>query len=320
MNRQGNTQHSMKLFEWTMLITLSLLWGGSFFFNSVAVQEIPVLTVVFGRVSIAAMVLFLFLKITKTPFPVTKSVLIAFLFMGFANNLVPFSLIVAGQTQIGSGLAAVLNATTPLFTAVVAHSFTQDKSERLTPQRIMGVFLGILGVAMMVGPDIGNIGLTGPDVVGQFAILGAALSYGVAAVFGRRFSKMGISPMATATGQVSGTTILMLPLVLMIDKPWEFLGSVSAPAIWSVIGLAVLCTAIAYILYFRLIASAGATNASLVTLVIPLSAILLGVAFLGETLEFSMIVGMTCIGGGLLVIDGRLLKAFTRKQPGNLPG
>ncbi len=320
MSNQGNTQHSMTLFEWGMLIGLSLLWGGSFFFNGVAVKEIPVLTVVFGRVSIAAAVLFLFLKIGKTPFPFSGPILIAFLFMGFINNLVPFSLIVAGQTQIGSGLAAVLNATTPLFAAIIAHSFTKDKSERLSPQRIMGVFLGILGVAMMVGPDIGNIGLTGPDVLGQFAILGAALSYGVAAVFGRRFSKMGISPMATATGQVSGTTVLMLPLVLIFDKPWEFMDSVSGVAIWSVIGLAVLCTAIAYILYFRLIASAGATNASLVTLLIPLSAILLGVLFLGETLEFSMIVGMTFIGGGLLVIDGRLFKAFKQKQPGKLPG
>lgn len=320
MHAQNNTQHSMNLFEWGMLIGLSLLWGGSFFFNGVAVKEIPVLTVVFGRVSIAAMVLFLFLKISKTPFPVSGSVLVAFLFMGFMNNLVPFSLIVAGQTQIGSGLAAVLNATTPLFTAVIAHAYTQDRSERLTPQRLMGVFLGILGVAMMVGPDIGNIGLTGPDVLGQIAILGAALSYGVAVVFGRRFSKMGISPMVTATGQVSGTTVLMLPLVLIWDKPWEFIGSVSTSAIFSVIGLAVLCTAIAYILYFKLIASAGATNASLVTLLIPLSAILLGVLFLDEILEFSMIVGMTFIGGGLLVIDGRLIKAFKQKQPGKSPG
>ncbi len=320
MKNTAAQNQAMSLVNWGLLILLSLLWGGSFFFNGVAVKEIPVLTVVFFRVAIAALALLVFLKAKGISLRLPLSLIGAFLLMGFLNNLVPFSLIVAGQTQISSGLASILNATTPLFAAVVAHVATREEAERLTARRIVGILLGIAGVAIMMAPDIQETGLSGNSVIGQLAILGASLSYGIAVVYGRRFGKQGIPPVVTAAGQVSGTTVLMLPLVLFIDRPWEFLGDVSMTTTLAVISLALFSTALAYILYFQLIKSAGATNASLVTLIIPVSAVLLGVAFLEESISLHALMGMGAIGIGLLVIDGRILSLFKQKQPGKLPG
>ncbi|MEP4191567.1 MAG: DMT family transporter, partial [Sneathiella sp.] len=282
--------------------------------------EMPVLSIVFGRVGIAALALFVFLKIRGIRFPLKGSIIGAFLLMGFLNNLVPFSLIVAGQNYIGSGLASILNATTPLFAAVIAHVATQEASERLSARRIIGILSGVIGVSIMMAPDIGETGFSGDSILGQLAVLGASLSYGVAVVYGRRFGKMGISPVVTATGQVAGTTVLMAPLVLFIDKPWEFIGEVSGNTLIAVVALAVFSTAVAYILYFQLIKSAGATNASLVTLIIPASAVLLGVLFLDENISLHAMAGMGCIAAGLLVIDGRILNLFKQKQPGKMPG
>lgn len=310
----------MTLVNWVLLLVLSLLWGGSFFFNGVAVKEVPVLTVVFFRVGIAALALLIFFKIKGISFPFEKKILLAFLMMGFLNNFIPFSLIVAGQNYIGSGLASILNATTPLFAAVVAHVATQEKHERLTARRISGILFGIIGVAIMMVPDIQAAGFGSDMVLGQIAILGAALSYGIAAVYGRRFGRMGISPVLSATGQVSGTTLIMLPMVLLIDKPWTFYSAISLETMMAIIALALFSTAVAYILYFQLIKSAGATNASLVTLIIPASAILLGSAFLGEEITAEALIGMAAIGLGLLIIDGRIFNAFKQKKPGETPG
>ncbi len=306
---------SMSLPSWGILILLSLLWGGSFFFNGVAIKELPVFTIVFGRVFFAAILLIIFMKLKGIPFPKESSILLAFLFMGFINNFIPFSLIVAGQAHISSGLASVLNATTPLFTAIVAHFATTDPTERLGTKRIVGILLGIIGVAILLSPKIGSVGFSANEVLGQLAILGAGLAYGIAVVFGRRFGRLGISPVATATGQVTATSILMLPIVLYADRPWEFLSSVSVEASLAILGIALFSTAIAYILYFELIKTAGATNASLVTLVIPVSAMMLGVLFLDEIITPHIVGGMFAIGLGLLVIDGRILKLFHKKSP-----
>ncbi|MBL4907352.1 MAG: DMT family transporter [Sneathiella sp.] len=313
-------QNTMNLVEWSMLIVLSILWGGSFFFNGVALQELPVFTVVFGRVCIAAIALQIFLKIRGISFPVAPKILGALLFMGFINNVVPFSLIVAGQTQIGSGLASVLNATTPLFTAVIAHLFTTEPSEKLTRRKIAGVLFGIIGVGVMIGPDISAIGFSGSDVLGQLAVLAAAASYGVALVFGRRFAKAGISPMIIATGQMTGATLLLAPLVFIVDNPIDIITSLSISTIAAIFALALFSTALAYILYFKILSSAGAMNASLVTLLVPVSAIILGILFLGEALAFKTLAGMGFVGVGLLVIDGRVLNLLKQKQPGKIPG
>jgi drug/metabolite transporter (DMT)-like permease len=216
------------------------------------------------------------------------------------------SLIVWGQGHIASGLASILNATTPLFIVVVAHFLTTD--ERLTRQRFIGVLVGFAGVAVMIGSaafQSWNV-----SIPAQLAVLGAALSYAFASVFGRRFKAMGITPIATAAGQVTASSAILLPLSLLVDRPWT-LPEPSAVTILALIGLALVSTALAYILFFRLLAGAGATNAGLVTLLIPVSAILLGTLFLDETLAIRHFAGMALIGAGLLLIDGRLIPAMS---------
>lgn len=293
--------------EWLLLGTLSVLWGGSFFFAKVAVTELPPLTLVLGRVALAALALNLVIVARGHRMPASLRIWGAFIAMGALNNLIPFSLIFWGQTQIASGFAAVLNATTPLFTALLAHLFTRD--ERLTANRIAGVLIGLAGVAFMVGPEaLKGLGL---NVAAQLAVLGGALSYGFAGIYGRRFKAMGVPPLTTATGQVTATTVMMLPIVLLVDRPW-----ISAPpslVTWgALLGLGLLSTALAYVLFFRILAGAGAVNVALVTLLIPVSAMLLGGFVLGERFEWTAFAGMALIALGLAAIDGRPLALVHR--------
>jgi drug/metabolite transporter (DMT)-like permease len=304
----------MTAIEWAMLLSLSVLWGGSFFFNKVALAELSVLAVVFGRVSLAAITLLIVVLILKIRFPKSLSLWGAFLFLGLLNNVLPFGLIVAGQTQIGSGLAAILNGTTPLFAAVLVHLLTKDATERLTVNRIIGIGFGIIGVTIMIGPDIATIGFTGPDVLAQIAILCATLCYGLALVFARRFKQLGTPPMIVATGQVTASSLLLLPVWLFWEQPWNGAFMPASLTIFSILGLSIFSTALAYILYFRILSGAGATNASLVTLLVPVSAILLGAVFLNEKLDMNAYIGITMIGLGLLCLDGRLLYFFRRQK------
>lgn len=295
------TNRPMTAREWGMLLTLSLVWGGSFFFNEIAVRQLPVFTVVVCRVALAAVILLAVLRLTGQRLPRSGKVWAAFFGMGMLNNVIPFSLIVAGQQSVASGVASILNAATPLFGVIFAHLLTQD--EKLTPLKLAGVIVGFLGVAVMIGPDA-IIGLGG-NLAAQMMILAGAASYAFAGIFGRRFKAMGVSPMATATGQVIASSIILLPLVLVIDRPWT-LPAPGWDAIAALIGVAAISTAFAYFLYFRILASAGATNLLLVTFLIPISAILLGTAFLSEALLPRQIAGMALIGLGLSLIDGRL--------------
>ena len=287
--------------EWGMLLTLSLVWGGSFFFNEIAVRQLPVFTVVVCRVGLAAVILLAVLRLTGQRLPRSGKVWAAFFGMGMLNNVIPFSLIVAGQQSVASGVASILNAATPLFGVIFAHLLTQD--EKLTPLKLAGVIVGFLGVAVMIGPDA--ISGLGGNLAAQMMILAGAASYAFAGIFGRRFKAMGVTPMATATGQVIASSIILLPLVLVIDRPWT-LPAPGWDAIAALIGVAAISTAFAYFLYFRILASAGATNLLLVTFLIPISAILLGTAFLSEALLPRQIAGMALIGLGLSLIDGRL--------------
>lgn len=295
------TNRPMTAREWGMLLTLSLVWGGSFFFNEIAVRQLPVFTVVVCRVALAAVILLAVLRLTGQRLPRSGKVWAAFFGMGMLNNVIPFSLIVAGQQSVASGVASILNAATPLFGVIFAHLLTQD--EKLTPLKLAGVIVGFLGVAVMIGPDA--ISGLGGNLAAQMMILAGAASYAFAGIFGRRYKAMGVSPMATATGQVIASSIILLPLVLVIDRPWT-LPAPGWDAIAALIGVAAISTAFAYFLYFRILASAGATNLLLVTFLIPISAILLGTAFLSEALLPRQIAGMALIGLGLSLIDGRL--------------
>lgn len=286
--------------EWSLLVTLSVLWGGSFFFVGVAVTGLPPFTIVALRVGLAAVVLNLVIVAMGLRMPADRRVWLAFFGMGFINNLIPFSLIVWGQTHIAGGLASILNATTPLFSVIVAHWLTAD--EKMTPGRIAGIVLGIAGVVIIIGPGV--LRGAGANVLAQLAILGASLSYAFGAVFGRRFRTLGLKPHVTATGQVTASTAMLLPLALLIDRPWTL--AMPGIEVWgAVLGLAVLSTAVAYNIYFRILASSGATNILLVTFLIPVSAILLSVNILGEQLQVRHFAGMLLIGLGLAAIDGR---------------
>jgi len=288
--------------DWLRLALLSLLWGGSFFFVEVAVHALPPMTIVLARVGLGALMLALMLGVLRIPFPRGRDIWIALAVMGLLNNVVPFTLFVVAQGQISSGLASILNATTPLWGVLVAHVATTD--ERLTLAKGLGVLLGFGGVALMMGAGLGD-----GTVWAQMACIAAAFSYAVSSVWGRRFRRMGLAPMSTAFGQVTVSSLILLPLVLLVDQPWT-LPMPSGTVLAALLGMAVLSTALAYGLYFGLISSAGAVNASLVTFLIPVSAIGLGVLVLGEVLLPRHLMGMVLIAAGLTVIDGRLLRKF----------
>ncbi|MBU2359421.1 MAG: DMT family transporter [Alphaproteobacteria bacterium] len=292
-----------------MLLLLSVLWGGSFFFVGVAVQDLPTLTIVGLRVGLATIVLWAVVAIMGRSIPRDPHVWIAFLGMGALNNVIPFGLIVWGQQTIASGLASILNATTPLFTILVAGLLLSD--ERITGRKLIGIAAGFSGVVIMIGPGV-LTGL-GTDVLAQLACLGGAMSYAFAGVFGRRFKRRGVDPIVVAAGQVTGSTIVIAPLVIVIDRPWTLM--MPATSTWAaIVGLAVLSTALAYILYFNILGRAGATNLLLVTFLIPVSAIALGVLVLDENMSGLEITGMALIGTGLLAIDGRVLNIGRRRS------
>jgi drug/metabolite transporter (DMT)-like permease len=284
--------------DWLLLILLSIVWGGSFFFAKVAVAELPPLTIVLARVVMAAAALHLIVLAIGQRMPGEIPLWRDFLVMGLLNNAIPFSLIFWGQKEIASGLASILNATTPLFTVLVAHSLTTD--EKATSAKLIGVGLGLVGVALMIGLDL--LSGFGSHLMSELAVLAAAVSYAFAGVFGRRFR--GRPPLVVAAGQLTGSSVLILPLALIIDRPWT--GAMPSAGVWAaLIGLALLSTALAYVIFFRILARAGATNLLLVTFLIPVSAVLLGVAFLAERVTAHQLLGMLLIGLGLAVIDGR---------------
>lgn len=292
--------------QWAMLLTLAALWGGSFLFNAVAVQALPVMTIVAARVGLAALVLLATLPLLGIALPRGAAVWRAFAVMGLLNNAVPFTLIVWGQAHIPSGLASILNATTPLFAVLLAHWLTAD--ERLTASRLAGVVLGLGGVAVLVGPvALAGFGAGG---LAELACIGAALSYALAGIYGRRFRAMGVAPLAVATGQVTASSVLLVPLALTVDRPWA-LPVPGTAALLAVLALALLATALAYWLYFRLLASAGATNLLLVTLLVPPVAVALGALVLGEVPTARHAAGLALIAAGLATIDGRVLRAVT---------
>jgi len=228
--------------------------------------------------------------------------------MGLVNNVVPFSLIFWGQQEIASGLAATLNATTPIFAIIIGK--TLHPETRVKPTQLAGIALGVLGVAVLIGPAAFQE--LDKGVIRELAILGAAISYGFAGHFGRRFRDM--PPIVPATGQVTCSAIIMIPIALLIERPWQ--GAMPGLLSWSyVIALGVVCTAAAYLIFFRVLASAGAVNIMLVTILVPASAIVLGFAFLGERLSAGDFLGLALIAAGLAAIDGRIFSLVSRASP-----
>ena len=284
--------------EWTLMLVLSAIWGSSFFFFKVLVRELPPLTVVLGRVGLAAVALNLFLLIRRDPLRASPSLWRDFLILGILNNAIPFTLIAWGETRLSSGMASILNATTPVFAVLAAHFLTAD--EKLSWNKAAGVLLGFAGVVVLVGPAA----LAGQNAPwGQLACLAAALSYSLGGLYGRRFRHLPV--MQVTTGQLSACTLLMLPLAGLVDHPWNL--AMPSPGAWAALaGISLLCTALAYLLFFRILAVAGVTNLTLVTFLLPVSAMTLGYFALGEKLQLPGFAGIAFIGAGLAAIDGRL--------------
>jgi drug/metabolite transporter (DMT)-like permease len=292
--------------DWMLMMTLSLLWGGSFLFVEVALQGLGPLTVVWGRVAGAALILGILVAARGPGLP--RAAWGAALGMGLLNNAVPFTLFALAQERVDGGLAAIVNATTPLWTVAVAHLFTAD--ERITRAKAVGMAFGLAGVTVMTG-GAGS----GGERLAILACLLAALSYGLAAVWGRRFRRLGVPPLATAFGQVAGATLLMTPLWLLADRPWTLAPPAAGP-ILAVVALASLSTALAYLIYFRLLASAGAVNLSLVTFLIPVSAVAMGALLLGEAVLPRHLAGMAWIAAGLAAMDERVMRWLTVARGG----
>ncbi len=303
MTTRQNT--TMGAAEWGMLLALAGLWGSSFFFFKVLIETLPPLTVVLGRVGLAAVLMNVFL-LARNQRMTGAMPWGRFVVMGLLNNVIPFSLIVWGEARIPSGVASMLNAATPVFGVLAAHVLTQ--SEPLTWARLAGVLFGLLGVIVLIGPDA-LAGLNSDSLPGDLACLAAAFSYALAGIYGRRFR--GLPPLQIATGQLTGATLVMLPLAALVDRFW--LLPMRGVRTWEALAaIAVLCTVLAYILYFRILATSGATNLLLVTFLLPASALLLGALFLGEHVPPRAYGGMALIGAALAAIDGRMWRAIRR--------
>jgi drug/metabolite transporter (DMT)-like permease len=290
--------------DWSLLAVLSVLWGGSFFFNGAALRELPPLTLVFLRVALGAAILLPLLHMQGIGFPKGVRAWKPFVAIGLLNNVIPFSLIVIGQTFIPSGLASILNATTPLFTVLV---MAAAREEGLQLRRVAGVALGLAGVIILRGWGIETRAGQG---IGILLCLGGAFSYGFAALAARRLLKDS-PPLGTATFQLMASTVMMAIVAGAMEQPWHL--SMPGVATWlAVLGLAGLSTALAYIVFFQIIRRSGATNVMLVTLLIPVTAILLGWLVLGEPISAREIAGAIVIGSALLVIDGRAMRLLRR--------
>jgi drug/metabolite transporter (DMT)-like permease len=294
--------------EWLLLAALSALWGCSFLFVELALQDLPVFTVALGRTGIAAAFLLLLLAATRAPLLPLVQRWREFLLLGALRAAIPMSLIVWAQTRIDSGVAGILNSTSPLFTMVIAHLLTTD--DRLTPQKLIGCLIGMVGVVVMIGMEF--LSRLGEGVGGQLAMLGATCSYGFAAVYGRRFDTG--SNTASAAGMLSGAAVLILPLALVIDRPWTL--SPGPLSISALVALALLSTAVAFVVWFRLITTAGPSNTSLVTFLIPFAALGFGVLLLGEKPSLGSLLGLVIILAGLAVTQLKPSRSRTRAPGG----
>jgi drug/metabolite transporter (DMT)-like permease len=291
----------MRLREWALLVLLSIPWGATFVFVEVALHDLTPLQLALARVATAAVGLHVGLRMVGLRLPGDRLTWGSFAVLGLLNNVLPFSLIFWGQTALTGGLAAILNATAPLWTVLLAHWLTLD--ERITPAKLAGVLIGLAGTVLVIGPAA--LSGLGTEVWPELAVIAASCCYALAGIFGRRFR--GVPPLVTATGQLTCSALVMLPVVLLFSPPrWGIMPGQAT--IIAVLCLGLVSTALAYTLYFRILAVAGATNVVLVTFLVPITALLLGALVLGEQVRMRELLGMGLIGVGLAVIDGRLTR------------
>lgn len=296
----------MTLKEWSLLILLAAIWGSSFPFTKAAVTEITPMTLIFSRMFIASLFLLLILLITRQRFPLGVKRWGTFFVMAFLNSVLPFNLIAWGLQYIDSSLGSILNATTPIFSVILVHLLTRE--DQLTGNRISGVVVGWIGILVLFGA--GSFNSSDNSLWGRLAILGAAVSYALGAIYSR--NKIKDIPQISATaGIIIAASIISGAGALVFEDPIHLHPGFSS--ITSAVSLGILCTGSAYLIYYRLLASTGSTNVLLVTFLIPFSSTLLSIGFLGERLSLNTVSGALLLFSGLLIIDGRLLKS--RRKP-----
>jgi drug/metabolite transporter (DMT)-like permease len=300
-------RQTMNAGDWGRLVGLAMLWGSSFLFYKILGVELPPMTIVLGRMAFGTLGLVAILRLRGVAVLVPRQQWGRFLVIGLLNTALPFTMFAWAETRITSGTAAILNGTMPMFTALMAGLVF--RTESITVRKLAGVACGIVGVAVLVGPQA----LRGQDLLGQAACLVAALSYGIANPYAQRIR--GLSPASMAVAQLTAGTLVILPLALIVERPWT-LPSPSLGAWGAMVGIAVICTSLAYLVFFDLLARAGASNLSLVTLLVPVSALALGAAVLGETVSVAAICGLALIICGLAINDGRVLRLLApRPKP-----
>ena len=300
-------QQSLSPRAWGLLIFLALVWGGSYLSNRIALEQVPVFTTVAFRVAGASIALWLWVMARRLPLP-APAMALRFLGMGILNNVIPFTLIVWGQQHIASGLAAILNASTAVFTVLLAALIFTD--ERLTLRKGLGVLIGFAGVTVVVGPSV----LATFDIgsVGQLAMIGAALSYALSSIYARIVLK-GLRPEVQAAGMLTAAALVMVPLALWSDGMPAL--NYSTPGWAALAYLALASSALAYIVFYRVLALAGAGNLQLVTLLVGPVAVALGAIFYREALQPNEYAGFAVIALGLMVIDGRPRRFFAKERP-----
>lgn len=283
---------------WTELLLIALIWGGSFLATRLALNEVGVHTIVALRCLGACVILWGVVALRGLTVPRSPKIWFAFFILGLLNNAIPFTLITWAQLSVPSGLAAILNASTAILGVLLASIVFRD--ERLTMRRLVGVLVGFAGVVIVIGPDVlHRLDLTS---LAQIALIGAAFSYACAGAVGR-IAARGLAPQVAAAGMLTFSALLTIPLALAT----EGLPQIRTASGWgALLYLAAGSTALAYLLYYRLLASAGAGNTSLSTLLVAPIAIVLGAVVLDETLPLRAFAGFAALGLGLLVIDGRI--------------
>lgn len=292
---------------WGLIAILSILWGGAFFLIEVGLRSYPPITLVFMRLALAVPPMWIAMRLMGERLPTEPRVWGLLAIVGALNCALPFILFFWGQQYLDSGYASILNATTPLWGVITAHFLTSD--EKATPARIIGVLIGMAGIVVMVGPQAMK-GLSN-NLLAQLACIVSTIFYSFAAIYGRRLSQTELTPMAVATGQTMMAALMMVPIVAVMDQPW----TMALPRLDSTLAgitLAIFSTALAYTLYFRLIDRSGASNAQLVAFLMPILAVILGIAFLGESLSSGQIAGAALIAVGLAILDGRLVARFQK--------
>lgn len=292
----------MNLFDWTRLIILSLLWGGSYTWIELALIELDPMMIVFYRVLISSIFLILICKVLSLTFKIEKKIFILLFFMSLTNNVIPFNLIAWGQQEITASVGSILNATTPLFTVIIANYW--PNGEKATLNRIVGVIVGFCGVTLLMGLSIHDID---NSIIGQVAILLAAISYAISALIGKEIKK--IHPAISATYMLSISSIVLLPIILFSGN--DLTPAVSKQSMIAILGLAIFSTSIAYLIFYKLIENIG-SNVMLVTLLMPVSAILLSIIILNEAINITQVIGLILILTGLILVDGRALNFFKR--------